>query len=242
MEWRCLSVVPWFLPAIGTSLAATASRGLMESAGRFDRASDDRQEVGERSRSRSPAPPDTLPDAGPPADVRPGDWSCPKCAANVFASKYSCFKCGEPKPGVGTPPVPVGDNVRPGDWVCGSCGANVFASKSACFRCGAPKPMPGGYGGYPGGGGMGGYGGGPPPQQGGGEVRPGDWACGSCGANVFSTKTSCFRCGPRPHYRLRPHPWAKSAASPVADPVANPVSNPVVKSVADPVANPVLIL
>ena len=30
----------------------------MESAGRFDRATDDRQEVGERSRSRSPAPPD----------------------------------------------------------------------------------------------------------------------------------------------------------------------------------------
>ena len=171
----------------------------MESAGRFDRATDDRQEAGERSRSRSPAPPDTLPDAGPPADVRPGDWNCPKCAANVFASKFSCFKCGEPKPGIGTPPAPSGDNVRPGDWVCGSCNANVFGSKSACFRCGAPKPMPGGYGGYPGGGG-GGYGGGPPPQQGGGggEVRHGDWPCGSCGANVFSTKTSCFRCGGTP--------------------------------------------
>ena len=162
---------------------------------RFDRASDDRAEVA-RSRSRSPAPVETA-DAGLPADVRPGDWNCPKCAANVFASKFSCFKCGEPKPGIGgAAAVAQGENTRPGDWVCGSCNANVFASKSACFRCGAPKPMPGGYGGYPGGGGMGGYGGGPPPQGGGGggEVRHGDWTCASCGANVFSTKTSCFRC------------------------------------------------
>ena len=31
-------------------------------------------------------------------DVRPGDWTCPGCKANVFASKHSCFKCGTPKP------------------------------------------------------------------------------------------------------------------------------------------------
>eukprot|EP01043_Picozoa_sp_COSAG02_P022243 COSAG02_NODE_1151_length_14205_cov_1183.813342_4_plen_513_part_00 len=34
---------------------------------------------------------------GPPA--RPGDWRCPSCGANVFASKRSCFKCHAPKPG-----------------------------------------------------------------------------------------------------------------------------------------------
>ena len=185
---------------------------VMESAGRFDRATDDRQEVGERSRSRSPMPTDA--DAAPPADVRPGDWNCPKCNANVFASKFSCFKCGEPKPGIGAPATPSGDNVRPGDWVCGSCGANVFASKSACFRCGAPKPM---YGGYPGGGGMGGYGGAPSPQQGGGEVRHGDWTCGSCGANVFSTKTSCFRCGARPRHHAC-HPSASPTGLPYGEP------------------------
>jgi hypothetical protein len=188
-----------------------ASEGQTESAGRFDRVRDERQEVGERSRSRSPAPPD-VPDAGPPADVRPGDWTCPNCSANVFASKFSCYKCGTPKPGMGAPPQAVGDNVRPGDWVCGACGANVFASKSSCFRCGAPKPM-GMFGGFPGGGGYGGggyggggyggggyggggYGGGPPSEaQGSTEVRAGDWTCGSCGANVFATKMSCFRCG-----------------------------------------------
>jgi len=29
---------------------------------------------------------------------RPEDWECPKCGANVFGSKSSCYKCGEPKP------------------------------------------------------------------------------------------------------------------------------------------------
>jgi RNA recognition motif-containing protein len=29
---------------------------------------------------------------------KPGDWPCPRCGANVFASKTACYKCGEPKP------------------------------------------------------------------------------------------------------------------------------------------------
>ena len=33
--------------------------------------------------------------------ARPGDWACPKCNANVFASKTACYKCGEPKPSGG---------------------------------------------------------------------------------------------------------------------------------------------
>eukprot|EP01062_Namystynia_karyoxenos_P011523 TRINITY_DN1412_c0_g1_i9.p1 TRINITY_DN1412_c0_g1~~TRINITY_DN1412_c0_g1_i9.p1 ORF type:complete len:290 (+),score=34.31 TRINITY_DN1412_c0_g1_i9:90-959(+) len=32
-------------------------------------------------------------------ESRPGDWTCPRCRANVFASKRSCFKCGASKPG-----------------------------------------------------------------------------------------------------------------------------------------------
>mmetsp|Transcript_67913 Transcript_67913/g.106122 ORF Transcript_67913/g.106122 Transcript_67913/m.106122 type:complete len:310 (-) Transcript_67913:87-1016(-) len=31
-------------------------------------------------------------------DTRVGDWKCPKCKKMVFATKYSCFKCGAPKP------------------------------------------------------------------------------------------------------------------------------------------------
>ena len=34
-------------------------------------------------------------------ETRPGDWECPSCRANVFASKDACFKCGEPKPSGG---------------------------------------------------------------------------------------------------------------------------------------------
>jgi hypothetical protein len=29
---------------------------------------------------------------------RPGDWTCPSCGANVFASKSSCFKARESPP------------------------------------------------------------------------------------------------------------------------------------------------
>ena len=32
-------------------------------------------------------------------DVREGDWNCPKCHSNVFASKKACFRCGASKPG-----------------------------------------------------------------------------------------------------------------------------------------------
>merc|ERR1711924_372746 len=32
-----------------------------------------------------------------------------------------------------------------------------------------------------------------------GESRPGDWTCGQCGANVFASKSACFKCGtPKP--------------------------------------------
>jgi cold shock CspA family protein len=31
-------------------------------------------------------------------EVRPGDWTCPGCGSNVFASKSTCFKCQTPKP------------------------------------------------------------------------------------------------------------------------------------------------
>ena len=101
-------------------------------------------------------------------DVRPGDWTCPNCHGNVFASKNACYKCGTLKPDVPSP---------------------GFAQAP-----GAPPPY-GGGGGYGGGfGGGGGYGGG-----GGGNVRPGDWTCPSCGANVFASKTNCFKCNaPKP--------------------------------------------
>jgi len=32
-------------------------------------------------------------------NVRPGDWTCPACQINNFASRIQCFKCSTPKPG-----------------------------------------------------------------------------------------------------------------------------------------------
>ena len=29
-----------------------------------------------------------------------GDWICPSCDANVFASKNNCYKCQTPRPAV----------------------------------------------------------------------------------------------------------------------------------------------
>jgi len=53
-------------------------------------------------------------DFGGGGDQRAGDWQCPGCGVNVFASKSSCFKCGAQKPmgggggkggGYGMPPA-----------------------------------------------------------------------------------------------------------------------------------------
>eukprot|EP00756_Hemistasia_phaeocysticola_P020465 Hpha_TRINITY_DN15719_c2_g1::TRINITY_DN15719_c2_g1_i10::g.36814::m.36814 len=164
-------------------------------------------------------------------DVRPGDWTCPECNANVFASKRNCFKCGAEKPGGDAGGGGGwggggggfgggwggggggGGNTRPGDWTCSACGANCFASRQTCFKCNAPKEGGGGGGGggswggggggsWGGGGGGGGQwgGGGGGGQWGGGgggqsNVRPGDWACPSCGANCFASRSECFKCG-----------------------------------------------
>lgn len=41
---------------------------------------------------------------GGPPSIRDGDWTCPKCNSNVFASKQECFKCQTPRPeGLGPP-------------------------------------------------------------------------------------------------------------------------------------------
>lgn len=47
-------------------------------------------------------PPPSGPGTGISQFVRPGDWECPTCGMNVFASKDQCFKCGTPKNGGST--------------------------------------------------------------------------------------------------------------------------------------------
>ena len=71
---------------------------------------------------------------GPPR--REGDWTCPMCKANVYASRVACFRCQTLKP-PGAPSVPSHGRPargrgfggpfsgwswrRPGDWTCPTC-------------------------------------------------------------------------------------------------------------------------
>ena len=124
-------------------------------------------------------------------NVRPGDWTCPQCGANVFASKDRCFKCGYNKRDGVQPSSTTtastaqtnggnGKNGRPGDWRCPSCNAMCFGSRNTCFKCGADRPANASQGGN-------------------GRRRPGDWTCPNCGSNVFASKDRCFKCNtPKP--------------------------------------------
>jgi len=49
---------------------------------------------------------------GPP-EKRPGDWECPNCHANVFASKDECFKCHTKKDGSKGDGKGKGDGIGP---------------------------------------------------------------------------------------------------------------------------------
>ncbi|KAJ1485337.1 hypothetical protein T484DRAFT_1620517 [Baffinella frigidus] len=157
-----------------------------------------------RGRSRSPNRFNSGGGGGrePPAP-RPGDWTCPSCNANVFASNQACFRCKAPR----TPNARVygqepshGSGMghefrRDGDWTCPSCSTNCFASKNECFKCKTPKPSGNMEAPRPGAGGMGG-------GPGGNRTftpREGDWTCPECGGNCFASRMECFRCkAPRP--------------------------------------------
>ena len=151
------------------------------------------------SGAQPPAPTPMMRD-GKAWNGRPGDWMCPSCYNNNFASRHSCFRCSAPKPGQPVHPDggasasgPAADgrafNARPGDWMCPSCNNNNFASRTACFRCSTPKPDLGlAQGNWNAGGAGSAY-----------VNRPGDWVCPSCQSNVFGTRSACYRCStPRP--------------------------------------------
>jgi len=65
---------------------------------------------------------------------RAGDWTCPICKFNVFASKNECRKCHTNKPS-GAIEKPM----RPGDWICKGCNFRLFANKTHCFKCNLDK-------------------------------------------------------------------------------------------------------
>eukprot|EP00930_Biecheleria_cincta_P045956 TRINITY_DN31679_c0_g1_i3.p1 TRINITY_DN31679_c0_g1~~TRINITY_DN31679_c0_g1_i3.p1 ORF type:complete len:693 (+),score=159.28 TRINITY_DN31679_c0_g1_i3:100-2178(+) len=130
-----------------------------------------------------------------PAEVRPGDWTCPICRAHNFASKRICYKCMAPNPNPPPAPDPASlkppTDVREGDWMCPVCAAHNFASKKNCFKCKLPHPngggsetisssRPGPYG-VPVGG------------------VNGNWTCLGCRNVNFPARTVCNRCkAPKP--------------------------------------------
>ena len=72
---------------------------------------------------------------------RPGDWECPKCGANVFASKLACFKCRTPKPGSEPPPGVGAGSAAPlqhrfaGKTTEGDVGITHFLNNGAPWDC-----------------------------------------------------------------------------------------------------------
>ncbi|KAG0255527.1 hypothetical protein DFQ27_006213 [Actinomortierella ambigua] len=103
---------------------------------------------------------------------RPGDWNCPTCNFQNFASRTVCMKCNTQSP------------------LQNSGGNSGYRGGSGGYGSGGS----GGYndrGGY---GSGGGYGGG----SGGGmnsSFRPGDWSCPSCNSHNFASRYQCMRCG-----------------------------------------------
>eukprot|EP01043_Picozoa_sp_COSAG02_P014501 COSAG02_NODE_599_length_19741_cov_177.207311_11_plen_346_part_00 len=94
--------------------------------------------------------------AAPAGNIRPGDWQCPECGVNVFASKNECFRCQTRKP--------EGAGGGYGGGGGGGYGGGGYGGGGGYDGGGYGGPPGGGYGGPPGGG----YGGGPP---GGGKLK-----------------------------------------------------------------------
>ncbi|EKX48669.1 hypothetical protein GUITHDRAFT_162274 [Guillardia theta CCMP2712] len=141
---------------------------------------------------------------------RPGDWQCPGCGSNVFASKMICYKCRTPKPEGASSQAYYEDSTgkfarRDGDWTCPNCFSNVFATRAECYKCRTPKPGGMGYGD-----GRVSFGGRAydihPPLH---TSRPGDWICPQCSAQVYASRHECFKCRtPRPPAPVPAHGYS----------------------------------
>jgi predicted nucleic-acid-binding Zn-ribbon protein/rRNA processing protein Gar1 len=142
------------------------------------------------------------------SNMKPGDWSCPKCKNHNYANKKVCNRtgCEEPKPrgGGGRGRDSRGyqsnnsggfnnSNMKPGDWSCPKCKNHNFANKKVCNRTGCEEPKPRG------GGGRGRDSRGYRSNNSGGfnnsNMKPGDWSCPKCKNHNFSNKKVCNRTG-----------------------------------------------
>lgn len=60
--------------------------------------------------------------------MKEGDWICSMCNNHNFATRASCNKCGDLRPGYAQ-----------GDWICRACKNHNFAGGDACDKCGNRK-------------------------------------------------------------------------------------------------------
>jgi predicted nucleic-acid-binding Zn-ribbon protein/rRNA processing protein Gar1 len=145
------------------------------------------------------------------SNMKPGDWSCPKCKNHNYANKKVCNRtgCEEPKPrgGGGRGRDSRGgyrsnnsggfnnSNMKPGDWSCPKCKNHNFANKKVCNRTGCEEPKPRG------GGGRGRDSRGYQSSNSGGfndsNMKPGDWNCPKCKNHNYAKRTVCNRCDTR---------------------------------------------
>jgi len=109
-------------------------------------------------------------------ETRPGDWTCPRCGANVFASKDECYKCGTRKNGGG------GESLGSPAMLGSPCGGAAPPLGGIGMPC-SPPQAGNPYGAYPP---VGPYGSYPPP--------PGAYGCGGVPPMPLAPGGQCGGC------------------------------------------------
>ncbi|KAL6183294.1 hypothetical protein ACLB2K_044705 [Fragaria x ananassa] len=105
------------------------------------------------------------------AEMKRGDWMCPKCNFLNFAKNIRCLECKEEGPRK----VDMSDvEMKKGDWVCSECKFMNFARNVRCLKCEAQGPKRPGVDDV--------------------KMKKGDWNCPQCGFMNFASKKNCLRC------------------------------------------------
>ncbi|KAI7985718.1 hypothetical protein LOK49_LG14G00071 [Camellia lanceoleosa] len=119
------------------------------------------------------------------AEMKRGDWMCPKCNFMNFAKNQRCLKCKEDGPKkVGFDDV----EMKKGDWICPECSFMNFSRNVRCLKCKTEGPKRVSVDDV--------------------EMKKGDWNCPQCGFMNFASNRKCLRCREqRPKRQLNPGEW-----------------------------------
>jgi RNA-binding protein FUS len=123
---------------------------------------------------------------------KPGDWLCPACKNNNYASRVQCNRCQLPKPLEFKNPLELGgipNFMHPNSMPNGMMGGGGMGMGMMGGMGGMGMPRFSGLG--PPNFGMGGMTPGPGPA---GGMRPGDWLCRACHNHNFASREVCNKC------------------------------------------------